>query len=653
MTDINPTPFWANVRQLETNEYATGGLNGNMNEQAKSLAARSELLKQYAALPYESKTGGYALNERVQLTTGDIVRSTIASNVNNPNENMTGWVKTNDASQIIDESGRSQQQINDDFANINNYGAIGDGALHTVREWFESGKYTSLQHIQIKYPHVTSLDDSIDWAAIQKALNSGKKVTGRIGNYCLNKSLYWKHSNQDIGNIGTITMSAELGKPCLHVGASDENGTPEYDGGGALKLITGGKLGGVAFRGVGNRATGSCGINIVACTQMIIHPNAQGFYAGLGISGNKCYANTIKSPYLIKNTYGIIDLATGADLQGSVVEGGRIEQNQKEGVRTSSVNVKFENTVIEGNGLWDGGDGSTPEVTILGSAESGAIEFNGFYAESLNGKSAGGIIHIAPNAKRYVFVNGGQAFGGVANKNNIVVVDIKQPASPSVCVNMTGVYIADVKNYVRGVISGDSRVSIINCMPRDSLTVWTDVTVGTGLPLIQQFDREYWYSNQILKIKGIQATGAITTASTLTASDTATVRYTISTDANIGRTEFNNYLQSRQVVQTTPSASPLVFQSSVVPTGLNYLLEIKAVGRAGASNTHVFKASLVVENPSGTPIIKYQNINENTHTGQTLSFSVDESNNIVVTATAGEPLSGYLYRFFEMRYMQS
>ena len=91
MTDILPPAGWPNVRQLETNEFATGGANGNMNEQAKSLAARSELLKQYAALPYESKTGGYALNERVQLATGDIVRSTIASNVNNPNVNMTGW----------------------------------------------------------------------------------------------------------------------------------------------------------------------------------------------------------------------------------------------------------------------------------------------------------------------------------------------------------------------------------------------------------------------------------------------------------------------------------------------------------------------------------------------------------------------------------
>ena len=92
MTDILPPAGWPNVRQLETNEFAAGGANGNMNEQAKSLAARSELLKQYAALPYESKTGGSALNERVQLATGDIMRSTIASHVNNPNVNMTGWV---------------------------------------------------------------------------------------------------------------------------------------------------------------------------------------------------------------------------------------------------------------------------------------------------------------------------------------------------------------------------------------------------------------------------------------------------------------------------------------------------------------------------------------------------------------------------------
>ena len=114
MTDILPPAGWPNVRQLETNEFATGGANGNMNEQAKSLAARSELLKQYAALPYKSKTGGYDLNERVQLATGDIVRSTIPSNVNNPNVDMTGWFNE---SRFVEDKTKS----------FLDFGAKGDG----------------------------------------------------------------------------------------------------------------------------------------------------------------------------------------------------------------------------------------------------------------------------------------------------------------------------------------------------------------------------------------------------------------------------------------------------------------------------------------------------------------------------------------------
>lgn len=54
MTDINPTPSWAAVRQLEIGEFALGGANGNMNEQAKALAARSEFLKQRAAYQYNT-----------------------------------------------------------------------------------------------------------------------------------------------------------------------------------------------------------------------------------------------------------------------------------------------------------------------------------------------------------------------------------------------------------------------------------------------------------------------------------------------------------------------------------------------------------------------------------------------------------------------
>lgn len=40
---------------------------------------------------HANKIGGYPLNARLMLSNGDIVRSTIANNVNNPNSDMTGW----------------------------------------------------------------------------------------------------------------------------------------------------------------------------------------------------------------------------------------------------------------------------------------------------------------------------------------------------------------------------------------------------------------------------------------------------------------------------------------------------------------------------------------------------------------------------------
>ncbi len=72
MTDINPTPSWAAVRQLEVGEFALGGANGNMNEQAKSLAARSMFLKQRAAYQYNT----------LAEATADIANIAVNQNVN-------------------------------------------------------------------------------------------------------------------------------------------------------------------------------------------------------------------------------------------------------------------------------------------------------------------------------------------------------------------------------------------------------------------------------------------------------------------------------------------------------------------------------------------------------------------------------------------
>lgn len=98
MTDIVPVPNWGGVRQLETNEYATGGLNGNMNEQAKSLAGQNMYSRLYAGLPFDpvftARVGGFPIGGKAALENGDIVLSTVANNIINPNVDMTGWVSS-------------------------------------------------------------------------------------------------------------------------------------------------------------------------------------------------------------------------------------------------------------------------------------------------------------------------------------------------------------------------------------------------------------------------------------------------------------------------------------------------------------------------------------------------------------------------------
>ena len=66
----------------------------------------------YGAKTYDMPAGGYPVGGLVRLGNGDIVKSTINGNTNDPNVNMTGWIKENSASQIFDASGLSQQEIN-------------------------------------------------------------------------------------------------------------------------------------------------------------------------------------------------------------------------------------------------------------------------------------------------------------------------------------------------------------------------------------------------------------------------------------------------------------------------------------------------------------------------------------------------------------
>lgn len=92
---------------------------------------------------------------------------------------------------------RKQREINAERVSVHDFGAIGDGTLHTVAEWTVEGSriyFLNLAAIQAVYPHVMALTDSVDWVAIQACINycrtNGKVATSVAGNtYYINKQI--------------------------------------------------------------------------------------------------------------------------------------------------------------------------------------------------------------------------------------------------------------------------------------------------------------------------------------------------------------------------------------------------------------------------------------------------------------------------------
>lgn len=80
-----------------------------------------------------------------------------------------------DSSKIMLGFGRTLQEKASEIFSVRDFGAIGDGVLHTVGEWTQIPSriyYPNLAAIKVDYPHVTALTNSIDWAATQKAINT-------------------------------------------------------------------------------------------------------------------------------------------------------------------------------------------------------------------------------------------------------------------------------------------------------------------------------------------------------------------------------------------------------------------------------------------------------------------------------------------------
>lgn len=128
-------------------------------------AAAGTFLYQTAGAPYTADGVNVIKLDAVPLTTGALVRQD-ASGV------AFKGIGTGAAF-------RGQQDKSRDVISVKDYGALGDGTLHTVQEWIipgAMGRYTSLAALQVDYPHVQAATDSMDWAAAQAAYNYGKTL---------------------------------------------------------------------------------------------------------------------------------------------------------------------------------------------------------------------------------------------------------------------------------------------------------------------------------------------------------------------------------------------------------------------------------------------------------------------------------------------
>ncbi len=142
-----------------------------------------------------------------------------------------------------------------DVISVKDFGAIGDDMLHTVQEWIipgALGPYASLAAVQVDYPHVTSVNDSIDWAAIQAAfahagglsitevpidsyafaIKGGAEVLIPAGSYWLGTSptleMPQNVSMRGVGNHSSILRS-EYNGPILRNDATTAAGTGSYN----------------------------------------------------------------------------------------------------------------------------------------------------------------------------------------------------------------------------------------------------------------------------------------------------------------------------------------------------------------------------------------------------------------------------------------
>lgn len=270
--------------------------------------------------------------------------------------------------------GRSQRDKNADRISVKDFGAIGDGTLHTVQEWVNSGKFSNLAAIQVDYPHVTALTDSIDWAAAQKALSTTNiayypKSTGA---YINNKTLQL-NGNWDVvkgASKQVVVKNIAAGLPALRL-------TKAYQ---TVRNIAIWGDGGAN----GTGATTGHGIHLDNGTSTNFHDVSIRYHGGHGIYGNNgVWITKVAQCYIEHNLQDGINLVSPSGATFSQngnalsITDSSIAANGGNGVKWKAVALSISGSILEAN------KGYGLLVTTAGyTAAAFGIGFTGNYTEN-------------------------------------------------------------------------------------------------------------------------------------------------------------------------------------------------------------------------------------------------------------------------------
>ncbi|MGH1930851.1 hypothetical protein ACRCKN_03630 [Acinetobacter baumannii] len=310
--------------------------------------------------------------------------------------------------------------------NVKDYGAIGDGTLHTVQEWIDSGKFSSLADIQTEYPHVTALTDSVDWAAMQLCINMRKNIYAPSGTYHFgNKRPDTPHS----GSPNRVDSSAYVfGDGCKTVftrNAISEPATRILKPDGSLDIAATDDI---------NNAEAVFAIHgsYYKFTDFMIQNSRVGFYFGQDLRDlaekSACYKNTIRDVQIKRCGTGILFSAASGNHYNDISNIHFIENQIDCEMRTGKYdlaptfannnrnyfsNIRSNRSIV---GLWCS-SGDTNRFTAWDGEGCGAKPINNPYPMPVGlPKLADGVTQIT---------NGVHIFTGVGQLNKVLNCQIE------------------------------------------------------------------------------------------------------------------------------------------------------------------------------------------------------------------------------------